>query len=214
VFFVHCQDCAQTVRSIAAAIATSLDVAIDPVVSTFHVAHARCRLRHFFPTGRAIANGPWHEPMTERRIEVSGGDGLAVAVGTRETLQDELSWRIEPGHIDEELHVQLDHLAFWDCVDRALFPHHIPRRTLAAWATHVDDFVRRVLREDLVLLEDDPAHPSASTACLTLTSRVQLETSVGTFGFDPESERRLLAAFEDPAFPALTVTRRFVSASA
>jgi hypothetical protein len=213
-FFIHCEDCTKTVRSITGAIASTPEMAIDPVVTAFQLAHARCRMRHYFPTGRAIANGPWHEPLTERRIEISGGEQLAVAVGTRASLHDELTWRIEPGHIEEELNVQLDHLAFWDCVDRALFPHHIPTRALSAWATHVDDFVRRVLREDLILLEDDPARPSACNACLTLTSRVQLETSVGTFGFDAESEQRLLAAFDDPAFPALTVTRRFVSQAA
>lgn len=213
-FFLHCNDCDVTVRSIANAVGDASELAADPTIRAFHGLHAHCRTAIFVPTGRVESTLPWHEPLAERRVEVSGSDGPALAIGTRATIDEPLTWRLERTAVDEQVSVELDRNAFFRALDRALHPHHIPGRTLAAWASQVDDFVHRVSLDELVLLDDDPARPNVSHACLTLTSRVSLEAALKRHALDEESKRRLLSTFEDPEFPPLAVTRRLARQSA
>ncbi|HZR80578.1 MAG TPA: hypothetical protein VFD92_05720 [Candidatus Binatia bacterium] len=210
-FFLHCRDCETTVRSIANATSSASELAADPMIREFHESHAGCRTTCYFPTGRAESSLAWHEPLAERRIEVRGSDGHAVAIGSRATLDEPILWRLERADVDEEISVELDRDAFFRVLDRALHPHHVPVRTISAWATQIEDYVQRIPREELVLLQDDPARPNVSHACLTLTSRTALERLLARQGLDDESARRLFSTFEDPEFPPLAVTRRLVA---
>lgn len=208
--FLHCAVCNATVRSLADATSSTSELARDDTIEEFHRAHARCRTSVYFPTGDAESSLPWHEPLAERRIEVSGSDGHALAVGKRSDLDSPLEWRLDPIAVDEELSIALDREAFFRVLDRALFPNHLPVRSLSQWATQIEEFLARVSPADLVVLHDDPRRANVSHACLTLTARVSLEAGLSRRGLDEESTRRLLATFEDPEFPPLAVTRRLV----
>jgi len=209
VFFLHCDRCQETFRGgILDRHAIKHEPDID--LEAFHAAHGNCSLRMFEPTGRSSANGPWHEPMTERCIEVRDRDGLAVAVaiGSRSSIEDGLAWRIEQMALEEEIEIALDRELYWDIVDRALRPLHIPQRQIAAWANRVDNFLRTVGSTDCVVLYDDTRRPDQSAGSLTLTARTPLEASLRTFGFDAATEERLLALFNDSEFPPLRITRK------
>jgi hypothetical protein len=208
--FIQCARCGTTLRTLASSAASLFDLS-DPDLSEFHAAHGDCPLRYFVPTGRSSATGAWHEPLTERRIEVSGSDGLAIAIGTRRSLDESLAWRIEPGALDEEVAFELDREAFWATIDRAFYPHHIPMRSLAACVHQVENFVRAARAADLVLLCDVPGHPDVSRACFTVTARARLEGLLRGFGFEPEIENALAVAFDDAEFPQIVVTRREAS---
>lgn len=208
--FLHCQACNATIRSLADAINSTSELLRDDLLEEFHRTHARCRTSIYFPTGDAESSLPWHEPLAERRIEVSGSDGHALAIGARADLDSPLEWRLEPIAVDEELSVALDREAFFRILDRALFPNHLPVRSLSQWAAQIEEFLARVSPEDLVVLHDDPRQANVSHACLTLTARVSLEAGLSRRGLDDESAHRLLATFEDPEFPPLAVTRRLV----
>jgi hypothetical protein len=213
VFFLHCRDCDTTVRSLTSATSRTSELASDPAIREFHADHAGCRTTCYFPTGRTESTLPWQEPLAERRIEVHGSEGHAIAVGSRSSLAEPIAWRLEKGAADEELSVALDRDAFFRVLDRALHPHHVPVRTLSTWAAQIEDFVRRVSPDELVVLHDDPSRPNVSYACLTLTSRVALERLLARTPLDDESARRLLASFDAPEFPPLAVTRRLVHAA-
>ncbi|HEY8516338.1 MAG TPA: hypothetical protein VIS07_12550 [Candidatus Binatia bacterium] len=206
-FFIHCDHCDETLR---AGTIDGRDPALerDEDLEAFHQAHAGCPLRFFQPTGRGTASGPWHEPMVERWLEVRDRDGLAVAIGSRTSIEEPLRWRIERIPFEEELDVGLDEPLFRDIVTRAVRPHVLSERQLAAWTLHIANFARSLAPEDVVVLFDDVAEPDRSAACMTLTARVPLEASLRAFRFEVPIEERLRGLFDDPEFPPLRVTRR------
>lgn len=212
-FFVHCDRCQSTLR------AGTLDGhETDPEsrsdLEAFHTAHSSCSLRLFEPTGRARASGPWHEPTTERWIEVRDRHGLAVAVGSRTSIDEPISWRVESVAFEEEIEIALDRELFWDGIDRALRPREVPQRQIAAWSNRVENYLRTVSSSDCVVLYDDTRRPDQSAGCLTLTARTPLEASLRTFGFDSDTAERLLALFDDAEFPPLRITRRMTTTRA
>ncbi len=211
-FFVHCDRCHRTLRA-GALEGNDVDVESRTDLEAFHAEHAACALRLYEPTGRATASGPWHEPTSERWIEVRDRHGLAVAIGTRTSIDDPIAWRIENLAFDEEIEIALDRELFWDDVERALQPHQVPERQIAAWATRVDNYLRTVASSDCVVLYDDTRRPEQSAGCLTLTARTPLEASLQTFGFDGETVERLLGLFNDVEFPPLRITRRVTTSS-
>jgi hypothetical protein len=207
VFFIHCPRCSDTLRAgIFDGDSLDAEAAID--LENFHATHAGCPLRLYEPTGRSMVSGPRHEPMAERWFEVRDREGLAVAIGSRTSIEEPLSWRIEELAFDEEVEVELDAELFWDSVDRALKRARSAQRQLTAWATRIENFVRALGSSDVVILYDDVQRPERSAACLTLTARTPLETSLVGFGFDATTEDRLRALFNDTEFPPLRVTRR------
>ena len=212
--FLHCSACNATIRSLADVATHTSELASDGLLEEFHRTHARCRTSVYFPTGDSESSLPWHEPLAERRIEVSGSDGHALAIGTRADLDSPLEWHLEPIAVDEELSVELDREAFYRVLDRALFPNHLPLRSLSLWARQIEEYLARVSPADLVVLQDDPRRANVSLACLTLTARVALEAGLSRRDLDDESARRLLATFDDPEFPPLAVTRRLVHSAA
>lgn len=211
-FFVHCDRCHRTLRA-GALEGNDIDVETRSDLEAFHAEHASCALRLFEPTGRATASGPWHEPSSERWIEVRDRLGLAVAIGTRTSAEEPIEWRIENLAFDEEIEIALDRELFWDGVERALHPHQVPQRLIAAWATRVDNYLRTVASSDCVVLYDDTRRPEQSAGCLTLTARTPLEASLRTFGFDAEIAEHLLGLFNDVEFPPLRITRRVTTSS-
>ena len=209
-FFIHCDRHHDTMRA-GTLDGHAIEHEPNEDLELFHATHAGCSLRLFEPTGRSLASGPRHEPMIERWFEVRDRDGLAVAIGTRRSIEDPLDWRIEQIVFEEDVDVTLDAELFWDTVDRALRPHHIPQHQIAAWANRVDNFLRTLRSSDFVLLYDDTQRPDQSAACLTLTARTPLETSLRAFGFDPATGERLLGLFNDSEFPPLRITRRITT---
>jgi len=197
--FIHCEQCGETAR-----IAVADD---DQIVARFSGQHDSRRLRFYEPTGRAEASGPWHEPMSTRRLEVRGEDGPAMAIGVRRFLDAPLVWRIERQESEERTEVELDRPLFWAAVDRALYPSHLPGRPLDEWAGQIERFARSADPADIVLLDDDPNAGNATFACLTLTARARLEADLGAFGFDAEIQGRLAALFDQEHFPPLRVRR-------
>lgn len=202
--FIHCEQCGVTQR-VSDHIADA---------DAFRTAHQACRLETFEATGRGEASSAWHEPMATRRLEVRGEDGLAMAIGARRILDEPVVWHIERRETEEETEVELDREMFWGAVDRALYPSHLPHRTLEAWAAQVEHFARSTNPADIVLLEDDPQTGDATFACLTVTARAKLEAGLQSFGFDGETEERLAALFDEELFPPLRVRRRLVTADA
>ena len=212
-FFIHCDRCSDTLRA-GIFEGNTLDPESTIDLENFHATHAGCPLRLFEPTGRSVANGPRHEPMTERWFEVRDRDGLAVAIGSRDSIDEPLTWRIEQLAFEESVDVALDTELFWDSLDRALAPAELPQRLLIAWANRIKNFLRTLGSSDFVVLYDDTRHPDQSAACLTLTARTPLETSLVGFGFDAATEDRLRALFNDTEFPPLRITRRITTARA
>lgn len=206
-FFVHCDRCHSTLRA-GSLDANDLDPEASADLETFHATHADCTLRLFEPTGRAMASGPWHEPMTERWLEVRDRDGLGVAIGSRASIDEPLAWRIERMGFDEEVEVALDRELFWDAVERTLQPLPVPQRQVSAWANHVDNHLRTLGPADWVILYDDTRCPDQSAGCLTLTARSPLESILRTFGFAPEVVQRLGTLFNDMEFPPVRITRK------
>lgn len=206
-FFLHCPRCSDTLRA-GIFEGNSLDAEATIDLESFHARHAGCPLRLYEPTGRSMVSGPRHEPMAERWFEVRDRDGLAVAIGSRTSIEEPLSWRIEQLAFEEEVDVELDAELFWDSVDRALHRARGAQRQLAAWANRIENFVRALGSSDVVVLYDDVQHPEQSAACLTLTARTPLETSLVGFGFDAATEHSLRALFNDTEFPPLRITRR------
>ena len=206
-FFVHCDHCHSTLRA-GSIDANDLDSEASADLETFHTAHADCALRLFEPTGRATASGPWHEPMTERWLEVRDREGLGVAIGSRTSIDEPLTWRIERMGFEEEVEVALDRELFWDAVERTLHPLGVPQRQVSAWANQVDNHLRTLGPADWVILYDDTRCPDQSAGCLTLTARSPLESTMRTFGFAPEVVQRLATLFNDMEFPPVRITRR------
>jgi len=207
VFFVHCDGCHRTFRS-GAFDGSDLDPEERIDRDAFYAAHAGCTLRRFEPTGRAMASGPWHEPMTERWLEVCDRDGLGVAIGSRKSIDEPLSWRIERMVLDEQVDVTLDRELFWDAVERSMQPVPVPQRQVSAWANHVDNHLRTLGPADWVILFDDTRCPDQSAGCLTLTARSPLESGLRSFGFAEDVVHRLASAFNDTEFPPVRITRR------
>ncbi|MEW6269962.1 MAG: hypothetical protein AB1689_11775, partial [Thermodesulfobacteriota bacterium] len=205
-FFIHCDRCDDTLR---AGTLEDLDPGHEPNedLEAFHQAHAGCPLRFYQPTGRGTASGPWHEPMVERWLEVRDRDGLAVAIGARTSIDDPMQWRIERVPFEEEIEVGLDEELFRDVVRRALYPHQLSERQLAAWTLHIVSFVRSLRPADVIVLYDDVSDPDRSAACMTITARVPLEGSLSALRFDPTIEERIRALFDDVEFPPLRVQR-------
>lgn len=209
-FFLHCDRCDETLRvGMARGAEPDAETRID--LDAFHATHAGCTVRVYEPTGRSTASGPWHEPLVERRIEVRDDDGIALAIGRRSSAEDPLVWRIEDARLEEEVRIGLDEDLFWDCVDRVLYPHRVPQRQVAAWVTHLTNYLRAARPSDVVVLHDDVQRPDCSAACLTPTARAPLEASLGTFGFDAATAECVRSLFDDPEFPPLKVTRRLIA---
>lgn len=206
-FFVHCDRCHDTLRA-GSLDANDVDPETGSELEAFHATHAGCSLRLFEPTGRAMASGPWHEPMTERWLEVRDRDGLAVAIGSRTSVEEPLGWRIERIGFDEEVEITLDRELFWDDVERALHPLQVPQRQISAWANHVDNLLRTVAAADCVVLYDDTRRPDQSAGCLTLTARSPIESALRAVSFEPAVAERLRALFNDMEFPPLRITRK------
>lgn len=206
-FFIHCDRCESTLRA-GALDGNDLDTEARTDLEVFNASHASCALRLFEPTGRASASGPWHEPTTERWIEVRDRHGLAVAVGSRTSIDEPIRWRIENLAFHEEIEIGLDRELFWDDVERALHACQASQRQIAAWANRVENYLQTVASSDCIVLHDDTRRPEQSAGCLTLTARTPLEASLRTFGFDAETVDRLLALFNDDEFPPLRITRR------
>jgi hypothetical protein len=210
VFFIHCDRCHDTLRA-GIFEGNTLDPESNIDLENFHATHAGCPLRLYEPTGRSVASGPHHEPLTERWFEVRDRDGLAVAIGSRTSIEEPLTWRIEQLSFDEDLEIALDSELFTDSVARALSPRSGEERLLAAWSNRVRNFLRTLGSSDFVVLYDDPRRPDQSAACLTLTARTPLEASLTGFGFDAPTEARLRALFNDTEFPPLRITRRITT---
>lgn len=206
-FFLHCDRCHSTFRA-GSFDGNTMDPESSADLEAFHATHAGCSLRLFEPTGRAMASGPWHEPMTERWLEVRDRDGLAVAIGSRTSIDDPLTWRIERIGFEEEIEIALDRELFWDAVERVLQPLPVPQRQISGWANRVDNHLRSVSSADCMVLYDDTRRPDQSAGCLTLTARTPLETSLRAFGFEPAVAERLLSLFTDIEFPPLRITRK------
>jgi hypothetical protein len=149
--------------------------------------------------------------MAERWFEVRDREPVAVAIGTRSSVDEPLTWHIEPLALEEEVDVALDGELFWDTVDRTLERARVSQRQLSAWANRIDNYLRTLRSADFVLLYDDVQHPDRSAACLTLTARTPLETSLVEFGFDVPTEQSLRALFNDAEFPPLRITRRITT---
>lgn len=205
-FFVHCDRCHSTFRA-GTMDADDLDPEARTDLDAFHAAHAGCILRLFEPTGRATASGPWHEPLTERWLEVRDRDGLGVAIGSRTSVDDPLTWRIERMSFEEKVDVALDRELFWDAVERTMQPLSVPQRQVTAWANHVDNHLRTLGPADWVILHDDSRCPDQSAGCLTLTARSALESGLRSFGFAPDVALRLASLFDDMEFPPVRITR-------
>jgi hypothetical protein len=207
VFFVHCDRCHSTLRA-GSLDSNDLDPEASADLESFHATHAGCSLRLFEPTGRAMASGPWHEPMTERWLEVRDREGLGVAIGSRRSIDEPLNWRIERMGFEEEVEVTLDRELFWDAVERTVHPLPIPQRQVSAWANHVDNHLRTLGPADWVILFDDTRCPDQSTGCLTLTARSPVESTMRSFGFTPEVVQRIATLFNDMEFPPVRITRK------
>lgn len=184
----------------------------DATAAGFESAHGGCRLETYRPTGRATASGPWHDPMSTRRVEVRGEEGVALAVGARRLIEEPLVWRIERGEYQEQTSVDLDRRLFWSTVDRTLRPGHLPVRAVGEWAAQIQNVARSARPEDIVLLEDDPGTGDTTFACFTLTVRARLEAGLASFGFDETTLQKLSGLFEDELFPPLRVARRVATA--
>ncbi len=206
-FFVHCDHCHSTLRA-GSFDGNNMDPESSADLEAFHATHAGCSLRLFEPTGRAMASGPWHEPMTERWLEVRDREGLAVAIGARTSIDDPLTWRIERIGFAEEIEIALDRELFWDSVERAIQPLPVPQRQISAWANRIDNHLRTVSSADCMVLYDDTRRPDQSAGCLTLTARTPLEASLGSFGFEPATAERLHGLFSDIEFPPVWITRK------
>jgi hypothetical protein len=207
VFFVHCDRCHSTLRA-GSLDSNDLDPEASADLESFHATHAACSLRLFEPTGRAMASGPWHEPMTERWLEVRDRDGLGVAIGSRRSVDEPLNWRIERMGFEEEVEVALDRELFWDAIERTVHPLPMPQRQVSAWANHVDNHLRTLGPADWVILYDDTRCPDQSAGCLTLTARSPVESTMRSFGFPPEVVQRLATLFNDMEFPPIRITRK------
>ena len=59
----------------------------------------------------------------------------------------------------------------------------LPRllRALEAWARQIENFASQITPDDVVLLDDDPARPNITFACLTLTAKARLEETLRRF---------------------------------
>ena len=206
--FLRCRSCEEILRRIP-----ELPPAEDEDLLSFRERHARCEIESLVPTGRAIADRPWHEPFAERRVEVRGPSGTALLVGRRTSLDEPVAWTFEPGDLDEVLEISLDGPAFWEALDEALRPHHFADRPLRRWAEHVSQLVRDARAEDVIVLEDDPHVPAVSRGALTPTASARLQSSLRSFGVDEFTAERLSSAFTGARFPPLRITRRLVTAS-
>jgi hypothetical protein len=206
--FLHCRSCGEIIRLLA-----EVPPAQDEDLRDFRERHDRCEVRVLVPTGRALAYAPWHEPLTERCVEVDGGEGPEVLVGRREKLAEPIHWTLVSGSLAETVEVELDQEAFWAEVDEALYPHHLPAALIRQWGAHVATLVRRASAEDVVVLEDDPQEPWVSHGCLVPTACARLQTSIQAFGFDATTQDRLSSAFVGAGFPPLRITRRLATAS-
>jgi hypothetical protein len=149
--------------------------------------------------------------MTVRRVEVRGDAGIAVAVGRRDRIDDPIVWNLERGPLALEARTVLDRPLYWLAIDKALYPSHLPVRALEAWATQIENFVGSASPREIILLDDDPARPDSTFACLTLTAKTQLEHTLGQFGFDSGTLEKLVSVFEEPFFPPLRVERRLAA---
>lgn len=199
--FLHCPRCQSTTRI--------LPVTGDDTESVFRHEHRTCPLEEWVPTGRSTSTGAWSDPLSTRRIEVNGPRGRGLAVGERTLLDEPMTWRIETPAPGERRDVELDRALYWTIVDKALFPGHLPKRSLDEWALQIEHFARSAPRSDIILLEDEPGSGSTTLACLTLTARSRLEAALQAFGFDEETESRLAVLFDDELFPPLRVKRRW-----
>lgn len=210
--FVHCERCHRTIRSSTPP--HVVEAGADEDLALFELEHGACGLRVYTPTGRAAASGPWHEPTIERRFEVRDGDVLAVAVGNRQSLEEPLSWRIERVPFDEQVEVSLDAELFWDDVDRALHPHHVPKKQVAEWATHIEKLLRLLTPDEVIVSHDDPHRPDASAAYPRPDARGAIEASLRRFGFDATTDARLRRLLAGAEFPPLRLVRRLARGTA
>lgn len=218
--FLHCPQCDATTRILQPSAAgvrpgewlrllrlVTLHHETDPELGAFCATHANCPVLIHPPTGRTAASGPWHEPLTERRIEVETDCGLAVAVGRRQSIDFPVTWRIEPGTLDEIVSIELDREEFEDTIDRALFPNHLPNRAIAAWATAIERMLANARPEELTILHDDARRPNRSRVAPSDALRQAL-AALSAVGFDPETSRRLRSLFSlDAEFPPLWIKR-------
>lgn len=203
--FFHCRTCSQLVRI--------LDCPEDEDVLAFRRQHTGCEVERLTPTGRAVADRPWQEPLAERVVEVQGPRGVALLCGRRESIEQGIEWRMLEDPPVETLELELDAPAFWAAVDGALFPHHMPLTRLRRWAAYVAQVVRSSRPEDVLVLEDDPAEPAISRGALTPTASARIQSSLASFGLDRTTEERLSSAFDGARFPPLRIARRLVTAS-
>lgn len=206
--FLHCRTCSEAVR-----ILPEVEPAADEDLASFRDRHGGCDVERLSPTGRALADRPWHEPLAERLVEVRGPRGGALLVGRRSCLDQAIRWTVVEGDAAESLEIDLDMQEFWAALDRALYPHHIPMASLRQWAAHVGQVVRSLSAAEVVVLEDDPERPWVSRGMLTPTASARIQSSIGSFGVDATTEERLSSAFEGARFPPLRITRRLVTAS-
>jgi hypothetical protein len=207
--FLHCRTCGEIIRPIP-----GLPASEDEDLRDFQERHATCRVAVLTPTGRALADAPWHEPLAERRVEVAGDGEYALLVGRRASAEEAIHWTIlSEGPVTEALEVELDAPAFWAAVDSALYPHHLPTELVRQWGDHLRQLVRTAAVEDLLVLDDDPDAPAVSHGCLTATASARVEASLRSFGFDETTEERLSSAFAGARFPPLRITRRLVTVS-
>jgi hypothetical protein len=206
--FLHCRACGETIRPIPGVPASA-----DEDLRHFVERHALCDVASLTPTGVALADAPWHEPLAERRVAVAGDGVRGVLVGRRASVEEPLQWTLFDGPVAEALEVELDAAAFWAAVDSALYPHHLPTDLLRQWGEHLGQLVRSAAVEDLLVLDDDPDAPAVSHGCLTATASARIESSLRSFGFDATTEERLSSAFAGARFPPLRITRRLVTVS-
>jgi hypothetical protein len=206
VVFLHCSTCRATTR-ILDEVLLGESAAITDGVQTFLAVHGECPVQVLEPTGRAAASGPWHDPLIERRFEVSGCEGVAVVIGVRESIEEPLAWRVEPGPLAERSTIELDREAFEDAIDRALYPLHLPMRAVSAWASSICEMLASVTSDDVEPIADDPQSPAITRAILPADLRERVAARACNVGFDGETMLRLQRILTDPEFPAVCIVR-------
>lgn len=208
--FLHCRDCGETLRLLTFELVAGSDSAEETMLdrAAFGARHPGCGIGRWTPTGLAWSSLALREPMAERRIEVAGPGGRALAIGCRAEPDGPLAWRIERLRVAERLDIGLDRDTFFRVVHRAPAGAVAPARAAGAWAEAIEHWVRGIAPTEVVLLEDDARRPNVTAACLEPASRASLERWLRES--DPEALGELLAAFDDPGFPPLAVTRSLV----
>ena len=165
-----CRDC-HVLHRVVTDLPPAWDEAAQEVLeeqNDFVASHSAHRLARFRPcSSERLSDRPLWDPMATISFEITDGERMYVATGSRRSVDDPRVYRFAPGALKvSHTEITIDDVDLRRGLDMRFYPHAIRPSQLDRFVAIVRDVVSRIDPDDVEIAFADADDPAVGIACM------------------------------------------------